>query len=220
VSPKQITFGVIEKLNDTYAKGLGFKNTNSFISIKKDIVALLDFLQTGNEHPVIQAGIAQINLIRFPALIENRGCLARLIPYLFLYKYGYNFRGLLVLDEYFRRDLATLKEVVSNVEKTNNLTLWLEYFTKGISSQLQKTLINLQSLKFQTDLPTTFWRLNSRQKEIINLLDNPDLVITNKDIQKMFKISQITASRDLSKLTKLGLLFPYGKGRSTYYLKV
>jgi len=36
----------------------------------------------------------------------------------------------------------------------------------------------------------------------------------------MFKVSQITASRDLSKLGALGLLFIHGKGRSVYYTKI
>ncbi len=46
------------------------------------------------------------------------------------------------------------------------------------------------------------------------------MTITNKKVQKLFKVSQITASRDLAKLASVGLLFTHGKGRSVYYTKV
>jgi len=61
--------------------------------------------------------------------------------------------------------------------------------------------------------------LNDRQNKILERLENPNLKITNKDVQKMFGVSQITASRDLSKMANLGILLPHGKGRSVFYTK-
>ena len=55
-------------------------------------------------------------------------------------------------------------------------------------------------------ISSSFWDLNERQKVILGILDQPGVSITNKTVQKRFKISQITASRDLSKLAILGLL--------------
>ena len=67
--------------------------------------------------------------------------------------------------------------------------------------------------------PTTLKRLTIRQKEILYLLEKPETPITNKQIQQVFKVSQITASRDLARLSIVGLLLPHGKGRATYYTK-
>lgn len=220
VSTSQINFNTVDELFGIYSKGLKVDASSPLSSVKKDINVLTEYLQAGSEHPIIQAGISQINLLRFSSQVERRGCLSRLIPYLFLYKYGYNFRDMLVIDEYFRRDIITLKQIVGGVEATGNLTVWLEYFTKGISVQLAKVLANLKNVRFQTELPSSFWKLNSRQKEIVGLLEQPDLVITNNNVQKMFGVSQITASRDLTRLTELGLLLSHGKGRSTYYTRV
>jgi DNA-binding transcriptional ArsR family regulator len=220
VSTNQINFNTFDELFSIYSKGLKVDASAPFSSTKKDINVLTEYLQAGSEHPIIQAGISQINLLRLSSQVERRGCLSCLIPYLFLYKYGYNFRDMLVIDEYFRRDIVTLKQIVGGVEATGNLTIWLEYFTKGISIQLAKVLNNLKNVRFQTELPSSFWKLNSRQKEIVGLLEQPDLVITNNNVQKMFGVSQITASRDLTKLTELGLLLSHGKGRSTYYTRV
>jgi Fic family protein len=125
----------------------------------------------------------------------------------------------LVLEEYYRKDIVGLREAISKVDEEKNLTAWLEYFTKGILVQLQKALEEVEAPKFKTDLSASFWKLNQRQKIILSHLENPELKITNKDVQKMFDISQITASRYLSKLASLGLILSHGKGRSIFYTR-
>ena len=62
--------------------------------------------------------------------------------------------------------------------------------------------------------------LNERQKVIMTLLDDPQAIITNRTIQKIFHVSAITSSRDLAKLTMLGLLIQQGKGRSVRYTRI
>lgn len=137
-----------------------------------------------------------------------------------LVKLGYDFRGFIVLDEYFRHDLISYRQAVETSERNKNMTVWLEYFCQGVAMELEKTVEALKTQRFQTELPSTYWSINERQRQILNLLENPTAKITNKLVQKMFKISQITASRDLAKLASLGLLFSRGKGRSVYYTKV
>jgi Fic family protein len=177
-------------------------------------------LQAGSENPVIQAGVAQIQLVTLAPFTDGNGRTARLLALLFLYKAGFDFRGLLVLEEYFRRDLAAFQEATESVSKNQNLTFWLEYFAKGVETQLEKALEDIASSRFKTHLPASFWNLNDRQKEILSILEQPGSTITNKKVQQLFKISQITASRDLSRLASLGLIFVNGKGRSTYYTKI
>ncbi|MEJ2441671.1 MAG: hypothetical protein P8Y06_01995 [Patescibacteria group bacterium] len=102
-SPKPVTLASVKKLYDLACKPT--LTTNSKIPNQKKLSLFLEYLQTGRESPVIQAGIAQISIINIDAFGESNGLVARLIPYLFLYKHGYDFRGLLVLDEYLRKDL-------------------------------------------------------------------------------------------------------------------
>lgn len=171
---------------------------------------LLDYLQRSPEHPVIQAGIAYIeisNAISQPIGDANRQ-IACLLALIFLYKAGYDFRGLLVLEEYFHKDITTFAQ---------NLTPFLEGFASTMIAQLEKTYLSLIHSDTQR---ASFWELNDRQKGILNFLENPDATITNKKVQNLFKISQITASRDLTRLANLGLLFAHGKGRSVFYTRV
>ena len=181
---------------------------------------VLDYLQASSENPVVQAGVAQIQLITLAPFSDGNGRTARLLALLFLYKAGFDFRGLLVLEEYFRRDLAAFRQTTENVSKSQSLTLWLEYFAQGVAAQLEKVLEDLTLQRSHLDLPASFWNLNDRQKEILTMLDQPDSTITNKKVQKKFRVSQITASRDLSRLANLELIFARGKGRSIYYTKV
>ena len=53
---------------------------------------------------MIQAGVAQIQLMNISAFEKDNGKVARLIPYLYLYRFGYDFRKMVVLDEYWRKD--------------------------------------------------------------------------------------------------------------------
>jgi len=191
-----------------------------FRGSESELKQVLEYLQVSSENPVVQAGIAQIQLVTLSPFTDGNGRTARLLALLFLYRAGFDFRGLLVLEEYFRRDLASFQQATQSVSKNENLTLWLEYFAQGVVLQLEKMLENLTLQRSHLDLPASFWELNDRQKDILTTLEQPGATITNKKAQKQFRVSQITASRDLSQLNNLGLIFARGKGRSIYYTKV
>lgn len=181
---------------------------------------ILDYIQVNPESPVIQAGIVQVELLGLSPFSQGNGRLARILAYLFLYKGGYDFKGLLVLEEFWRSDLLKFRSILSEAVKTGNLTLWLEYFSETVMTQLEKVSKNLKAEKYQIDTPTHIWELNDRQREIISFLNEPGKTITNRRVQNLFKVSQITASRDLAKLSQLSLIFPKGRGRSVSYIKI
>jgi len=196
------------------------KYQNTPLNGKKDLKKLFEFLHNSNEHPCLQAGIAMISVIEIAPFLEGNGRMARLTPYIYLYKNGYDMRGIFVLDEFLRRDLVGLNLAVESVRKSGNLTVWLEYFVKGCLIQLQKACEIAEEARFSVDSSATYTKLNNRQKEILDYLDLPGAKISNKTVQDKFKVSQITASRDLAKMHELDLILVHGKGRSTYYTKV
>ncbi len=194
-----------------------FGSTSSYYKSKEDLVyKILNFIESGKEHPVIQAGLLQIEIIKLSPFENGTGRVARLLSHLILSKYGYDLRGLLVIEDYYREDLMSLKEATRSIETRKNATNWLEYFTTGIKKGMERTLDNITKQNTAFDRK---WKLSNRQKIIFEKLDNPNIKITNREVCKMFSISQITASRDLSKMVNLGLLLPHGKGRSVFYTK-
>ncbi len=195
-----------------------FGTTASYYKSKSDEVKkILDFIESGKDHPVIKAGLLQIEIIKLSPFENGTGRVARLLSHLMLARFGYDLRGLLVIEDYYRNDLVSLKEATQSAENYKNATKWLEYFTEGIRQGMEKTLKSISG----TDINkvNSLWKLNERQKKILDSMENPELKVTNKIVQKQFGISQITASRDLSKMVNLGILLPHGKGRSVFYTK-
>jgi hypothetical protein len=187
---------------------------------KKDLKLLLDYIQSGKDNPINLAGSAYFHLLLKPELKETAVKLATLTSYLVMYKYGLSFRGMIVFEEFINRDTETFKRAMKYSLKVNDLTYWLEYFSYCILSAISKTLKEVNSGRYAVELSSNYFKINSRQKEILTRLEVPDENISNKGVQEMFGISQITASRDLAHLAKLGLIAPLGKGRSIHYIKV
>jgi len=182
---------------------------------------LLDYLQTTSGSPVIQAAIINIEMEKMQLFTEHNSLIAHLATDLFLYKYGYDFRGFLAYETAWMEDADSFKENHGRALNAVSLTLWLEYFAQNIVKQLEEIVRSINKPKSGTiDMRESFWQLNERQKSILNYLDQPQVTITNRQVQKKHKVSQITASRDLARLANLGFLLSHGKGRSVYYTKI
>lgn len=188
---------------------------------KEELNYLFDYLSARQENPVIQAAIVNVELMKMQPFTHNNRIISLLASILFLYKYGYDFRGFLAYEAQWAEDKNYFYEHYTLAMNAPTLTLWLEYFALCMTQQLEKVQERIlrpsQNLK---DFSKALWELNDRQKLILASLDRPDATITNRKIQKEYKTPQITASRDLAKLTNLGLLFSHGKGRSVYYTKI
>lgn len=181
---------------------------------------LLDYLQAQKENPIIQAAIISIEMEKMQLFSEANKLIANLASLIFLYKFGYDLRGFLAHEKEWLEDIG-FKENHERALNAVSLTLWLEYFAQSMLNQTEKLMQSIEKPKAQThEMRESFWKLNERQKSILNFLDSPQATMTNRQIQKRFKTSQITASRDLAKLTNLGFLFSHGKGRSVYYTKI
>lgn len=220
VSKNQVTMATIKKLYDLACRETMGPPTGLTDYSEKRVNALLDYIQeSGSEHPVVTAGLAQIELINITPFDHGNHRVARLLSYLILYKYGYDTREMISFEEIMKKDIGTYKRVL-DLAKTQSINLWLEYFAFCIMTSLEKALEIAKSQAVSNDVSAGYWKISNRQRQILEYLERPGLRVTNKDLQKFLKISQITASRDLAKLTSLGLLLAHGKGRSVYYTRV
>ncbi|MBI4089087.1 MAG: hypothetical protein HY424_00060 [Candidatus Levybacteria bacterium] len=202
---------------------------------KAGLQYLLDYLQARpltsersdggrakSENPIIRAAIINIEIEKMQLFSEHVLEIANLSSLLFLYKYGYDMRGFLAYEaEWDEENEDEYRENRRRAVETTSLTLWLEYFASSMLKQIERIRQSIEKSKSSVlGLRESFWKLNERQKSILSLLDQPQITITNRQVQKRYKISQITASRDLAKLESLGFLFSHGKGRSVYYTKI
>jgi hypothetical protein len=186
-----------------------------------DLSASLQYIQINPEHPVIQAALAQILVLSLSPFSAYNEQFSHLVFLMFMYKYGYDLRRLPVYEEQYVLDLTNYKNMILQSNRLDNVTPWLEYVCQRAIIAVQKTVSTVQQQKHSTQRTNAvLFSLNDRQEFIMNLFALPGAKVTNRMIQKKCKVSQITASRDLAKLTDSGLIFAIGKGRSTYYTKV
>lgn len=202
-NPKAITIKDLDEL----AKIMDIKLEN-----KAETEQAFAYIQTENVNPIIQAAIAHLPQSNTP--------LAYLTPLLFLTKGGYHLKGLYCLERQWVKRLSEYRELVRSTTYSPNLTLWLEFFAQSLVYELEEVKQELSRTGKSKQANTKLLSLSDRQKAILALFDQPNVAITNTRVQTVFNVSQITASRDLSRLALLGLIFSRGGGRSVYYTKI
>ncbi len=178
-----------------------------------DLSHTLEYLQASTTiHPLIQAAIIHLQFASSP--------IAHLAPLIVLYKYGYDLRGMLCPESLLSDEKEQYFKTLQQIAQTSTITLWLEFYTGTMVRNAHHIKRLAQEVKKGTALShVRNFNLTQRQKNILARFDEPEVTLTNKNIQQLFTVSQITASRDLSQLAALGLLVSRGKGRSTYYTR-
>lgn len=212
VSPKAIVSLYALLLDHTRTQ----VSTRTLDALKHFLKEFLSYINSSKEHPVLVAGTVYASLSTLPELEQDNGRLAMLGTYLFLYKLGFDVRDLLVIEEPLLLSHDRMKTLLSEAKRSGNLSPWLSFFAGSVYEALGETEKRLASAPTIRETPH-IWELTDRQKQILASLSEPGSSVTNKKVQRTFTISQITASRDLARLTTLGLLYPHGKGRSIYY---
>jgi hypothetical protein len=190
-----------------------------FQSLEQPLSALTSYLSAENAHPVIQASIAHMYILTLPALSDS-GLFARMTHYLLLAKFGYDLRGYATPERAWQEDARTYGRLRDIYLETHHMNLWFSFMAERMRNCLETLYGDIGESRFHIEFPKSFWELSDRQKQIMRLLETPDTRVTNREIKRRYKISNITASRDLTRLASLGLIYPHGKGRSVYYTKI
>lgn len=189
---------------------------------EKELKQLCEYLAVSSEHPVIQAAVSYLQVLKLVPFSKDNEKIASLFSHAILSKYGHDVRGTIGPEEYWYQNINEYKRNIQNALGVVGMTDWIVFYAKSVSQQLEKVLQSLdsKSISWKTPVEKDMFYLSDRQKKILAFLENPNVSITNKKVQSMFGISQITASRDLSGLEKLGLVFSHGKGRSVFYTRM
>lgn len=213
---KSVRFtSVVELARSVYVGPLSH-HMRIFGTFQQPIEKLLNYLETQEEQPVIQAAVSLGFLSASILPTGDPGLVPRLLSRLFLSKHGYDIRGLVAPERQWSANESSYRNALTGSAKRQNMTEWILFYVESLIHEYSQSLKNLESAN---ELPASL-RLTDRQQTILHLLDDPTKSITNREIQKRFRISQITSSRELTRLTILGLLAVHGKGRSVSYSRI
>lgn len=173
-------------------------------------------------NPIIVAGITHQEIAAIHPFTDGNGRTARALATLVLYKFGYDFRRLFALEDYYNHDRQAYYKAVNigeNYEKRRvDFTPWLEYFVKGFKEEIdnvRNAVIALSDKKINKNIKTQIF-LSKEQMEILDFLSRTGR-ITVKDVVDILSCPQRTAQLHLQKLKKLGMIKQVGRGPSSAY---
>ncbi|OGH77663.1 MAG: hypothetical protein A3C10_00610 [Candidatus Magasanikbacteria bacterium RIFCSPHIGHO2_02_FULL_48_18] len=194
--------------------------------VSKLMEVFVDWLKISEEkevNPVIVAAIAHLEIAAIHPFNDGNGRTARALATLLLYQRGYDFRRLFALEDYYNTGRQSYYKAI-NLGKTyderkNDITSWLEYFTKGFRKEIDTvkyTILVLSSRKVDGKIKSQIY-LRPEQLKIIDFLDQMGR-ITAKDVEDVLSIPKRTAQLHVEKLKKIKMIKQVGKGRATYYI--
>ncbi len=179
---------------------------------------LVDWLgEPGEIHPVLVSGIAQFELVHIHPFIDGNGRTSRLLSTLTLYRAGYDFKRLFTLSEYYDRDRSGFYRALQSVRESNlDLTGWLEYFVRGLDTQLTEVRDRGRQA-IQVDVLVNEQGLNARQAVALrHLLQQGSLTIQTFEAL-VPDVNRRTLQRDLKALVDKGLVVVEGSTHQLIY---
>lgn len=182
---------------------------------------LVDWLRS--EHgvnPVLEAGIAQFQLVHVHPFNDGNGRTSRLLSTLCLYRKGYDFKRLFTISEYYDRDRPSFYKAIQGVrERGMDMTNWLEYFAEGLATQMREVQDHGERV-IKVDLLARGHDLNGRQRLALkHVLETGSLTI--QEFEGLCKgVIRRTLQRDLRELVRVGIFVSEGATtRVKYRLK-
>lgn len=90
-------------------------------------------------HPVLVAGVAQLQLAHIHPFLHGNGRAARVLATVVLSRSGYGLKGLVPISEHHDRNRPALSRALQGVRHSGmDLTGWLEFFAEGLATQLDR----------------------------------------------------------------------------------
>lgn len=193
--------------------------------VKKLVDELIEWLKESKKegiHPIIRAGILHLQFVTIHPFTDGNGRVARLLTQLLLYRDGWDFRKILVLEDYYNRDRMSYYNAENlaqgkSYQKDMDFTTWLEFFTTGFLVEARKVLEQIQSIGFgKASKKSEQVFLDKDELQIMDFLTTTGR-ITSDDVTDILRLAKRSAQLKLKGLVDKKLIKIQGKGPSTYY---
>ena len=172
--------------------------------LMRQLVAWLN--RPSDIHPVIVSGLAQFQLAHIHPFLDGNGRTSRLLSTLCLYRAGYDFKRLFTLSEYYDRDRTAFYRALQAVRRAHrDMTGWIEFFTKGLATQLAEVKQRGERAIRQETLVRRRGLTDRQARALGHVLEHGRLTIA--EYQMLYpELSRRTLQRDLRALVDKGLL--------------
>ncbi|RJP46326.1 MAG: Fic family protein, partial [Armatimonadetes bacterium] len=188
-----------------------------------ELLVWLVYADKDKIHPVLKAAIFHLQFATIHPFSDGNGRMSRLLSNIILCKSGWDFRKILVLEDYYNRDRLGYYNALNTIQGNHyhegeDITSWIEYFIEGFLVEARRVADAIAM--------SGFGRISEEAEQIF--LDKDELKVmdfisttgrlTSNDVQEVLGIAKRTAQLKLKALVEKKLLVMEGSGPSTYYL--
>ncbi len=187
-----------------------------------ELIKWLKIAEKEELHPVLKAGIFHLQFVTIHPFSDGNGRMARLLTTYLLYKDEWDFRKILVLEDYYNRDRQAYYNAENAVQgkkyhEGGDLTHWLEYFTQGFLVEAKKVEEKIAAIGFAKTTSADQIFLDKDEIKIMDFLTTTGRMVSS-DVEEVLGIAKRTAQLKLKGLVDKGLIKSQGKGPSTFYI--
>lgn len=191
--------------------------------VESQLDQLLEWMKKEEDlHPIIKAGLLHYEFESIHPFTDGNGRTGRLLTLLYLYRSGWDFKKVLVLEDFYnqnrKRYYESLQTGATYKEREHvDLTNWLEYYTEGFLEEVQRVNDQMTGLMALGNVTTERKFLEKNELQIVDFVVTLGK-ITSADVVDILQVPKRTAQDKLKKLEDIRVLKKMGAGPSTYYV--
>ena len=187
----------------------------SFQEIPEFVDDLCDFFNNDNPrtfiHPIIRGIIVHFMLAFMHPFVDGNGRTARALFYWYMLKEKYWLTEYMSISRVIAKSKPSYEKSFRYVENDgNDIGYFVAFNLRALDISFQQLTDYIQRKQHEKKAATSFMiagNINYRQAMILQRLkEEPNTIMTVKDVQEQFSVSSMTARKDLSDLVLQGYM--------------
>ena len=187
----------------------------SFQEIPEFVESLCDFFNNDNPrmfiHPIIRGIIVHFMLAFMHPFVDGNGRTARALFYWYMLKEGYKLTEYMSVSRVIAKSKSNYEKAFRYVENDgNDMGYFVAYNLRALEISFQQLRDYIQRKQREKRAASSFMmagNINQRQALVLQRFkEEPNTIMTVKDVQEQFSVSSMTARKDLSDLVQQGYL--------------
>lgn len=188
-----------------------------FSDIPSLLEELVNYVNTSDDHPVIKSAILHYQLVTIHPFEDGNGRTARIMSNYLLSYYGYGFKEIGSLEEYFYYDLEEYYSCLQmglpvlyyeGRDNPPHPEIWINYFVR-IFNLYSKKVTQIATSSIPLDYKERMNRLSSKSKIFLKYLKEKKIsTFSPIEVAKAFNVSNKTIINWCVELTNNGFLKP------------
>ncbi len=187
----------------------------SCTDIPEFVETLCDFFNNDNPrtfiHPIIKGIIIHFMLAYMHPFVDGNGRTARALFYWYMLKENYKLTEYMSISRVISKSKASYEKAFRYTENDgNDMGYFVAYNLRALEISFQQLRDYIQRKQQEKKAANAFMlagNINQRQALVLQrLTEEPDTIMTVKDVQELFSVSSMTARKDLTDLVEQGYL--------------